>query len=443
MDEQVINSRIKQLFMEINSYWIKTTARLNEGSGSWTRRRKMPLSDIINCTLGKKGLSTAIELRQFSRAAGKAEQQVSKQDYLKQRQNLNPQAFIVLNRNYLKRFYESEEPKGWEGYLVLVVDGSRAEIPNSRENREKYGEATNQYGKGVARASLSVLYDMYNQFILNIEIDPYNTSEIEAAKAHIEELKEIVGGRPVLIIFDRLYASLEFIDVLEKAGINYLMRVQSGAYGAELEQMEQNDEEVELAHTKWRVRAVKRSDPGRVEEFKKKKLTRARIVKTIFENGQAGTYITSLREGASYDILELYRNRWAIEKKYNTLKNKMKFESVTGKASIYVEQDFWAQTLVFNMLQDIIKVAEQRAAARAKEKKYLYEVRVNENIAIGLFKEQFIQLMVEDDYHRKDVMFKRLITDMEKNIVPIRKLKNSPRKWNNVNKYKCNQKPTF
>jgi hypothetical protein len=38
----------------------------------------------------------------------------------------------------------------------------------------------------------------------------------------------------------------------------------------------------------------------------------------------------------------------------------MKFESVTGKASIYVEQDFWAQVLVFNVVQDLLSGAEEK-----------------------------------------------------------------------------------
>lgn len=36
------------------------------------------------------------------------------------------------------------------------------------------------------------------------------------------------------------------------------------------------------------------------------------------------------------ELADLYYYRWEIEKKYNTLKNKMKFESVTVKASVYV-----------------------------------------------------------------------------------------------------------
>jgi hypothetical protein len=121
----------------------------------------------------------------------------------------------------------------------------------------------------------------------------------------------------------------------------------------------------------------------------------------------------------------------------------MKFESVTGKASIYVEQDFRAQVLVYNMVEDLIREAERKVEKNDREKHYKYEMRINENIAIGLFKEQFIRLMVEEDDEHKNKLFERLKTDMARNIVPVRKSKSAPRKWNYFNKYKGNLKPSF
>jgi hypothetical protein len=67
-------------------------------------------------------------------------------------------------------------------------------------------------------------------------------------------------------------------------------------------------------------------------------------------------------------------------------------------------------------------------------------VKINENIAIGLWKGQFVRLMLEDDDEKKDQMFIRLKEDIVRNIVPVRKLKGSVRKWNYFNKYKCNLK---
>lgn len=44
----------------------------------------------------------------------------------------------------------------------------------------------------------------------------------------------------------------------------------------------------------------------------------------------------------------------------------MKFESVTGKESVYVYQNFWAQVLVYNMVWDIRNSADEEAAATGK-----------------------------------------------------------------------------
>jgi hypothetical protein len=403
----------------------------------------MPLKDIITCTLGKKALTATMEVRQYFQAAEKMDQTVSKQDYLRQRQNLNPEVFRILSREYLQDFYAGDEAVCWHGYVVLATDGSRAEIPNSRENRETYGESENQYGKGVARANISVLYDVYNRFIVDLGIHHFRSSEIAEAKANIERMKGVMGDQPVLIIFDRNYVSLEFIDYVEGAGVKYLIRLHQGDYKAEVAGMEGEDGRVSIRHTKNRLRRVREEQPERVVVLEGKGETEARILKTKFGE-EAGTLITNLGEeiGAG-EIRELYGKRWEIEKKYHTLKNKMKFESVTGKASIYVEQDFLAQMLVFNMVQDLITEAEGKVAEQAKEKEYQYEVRINENIAIGLYKEQFVRLMMEEDDEKKDRMFTGLKKEMMRNIVPVRQLKGAPRKWNYFNKYKCNQKPSF
>jgi hypothetical protein len=435
--------RFEALQNYIVSEWIKEAARLPGVKGSWMRNRDMPLADILRCTLCKKGLTATMELRQYFQAAGKMRQMVSKQDYLRQRQKLNPEVFRLLNRKYLQNFYEGKEVKKWHGMVVLAIDGSRVEIPNSAENRREYGGSENKYGKAVARANFSALYDLYNRFFLDIGLHHFKSSEIEEAREHIGELKKVVGKHPALIIFDRNYVSLEFMNYLEKVGIKYLIRLHSGNYKTEVAGMSGADEEVELAHNKIRLEHLRRTMPEREQELAKEDSTPARILKMTLDNGEKGALITNLRGYGAGEIKRLYRKRWLIEQKYHTLKNKMKFESVTGRASIYVEQDVRAQVLVFNMVQDLITMAERRLKERSRKRGYRYETRINENIAIGLYKEQFIRLILEEDTDRKNDMFLRLKEAMMKNIVPVRTLPGRKRRWQYFNKYKCNQKPSF
>jgi hypothetical protein len=436
--------RIRELSQEISSGLTREAARKEGEGSSWSRQRKMPLSDMLICILAKKGLSTVMEIRDYFGALGKEEETVSTQGYLRQRQKLNPDVFKLLNGNYLRRFYGGEEAEGWRGYLVMATDGSRAEIPNSAENRRTYGENGNQHGETSVRANVSTLYDVYNRFIVDIGIHSCQKGEIEEAKEQIESLKGAVAGRKTLIIFDRGYASLEFIDFLEKSGMFYLIRLQSGSFKAERAGMSGSDGWLEIKHTAGRLRQVKETEPGRWREMAEEGGTWARMVKAGFQDEKHGMLVTNLKEGSAADIRLLYRKRWMIEQKYHTLKNKMKFESVTGKASIYVKQDFWAQMLVFNIIQDLITAAEKRAVEKSRKKQHKYEIRINENIAIGLFKKQFINLMMEEDDFQKSALFSRLTADMEKYIVPVRNnQKSSPRKWKRCNKYKCNLKPSF
>ena len=72
----------------------------------------------------------------------------------------------------------------------------------------------------------------------------------------------------------------------------------------------------------------------------------------------------------------------------------MKFESVTGKATVYVHQDFWAQVLVYNMVQDIRNSADEEAAAAGRENRNKYPMHTNENVAILYF--VFDRIMFSD-----------------------------------------------
>ena len=93
----------------------------------------MSLHDIMTSIMVRKGLTAAMEIRNYVQTADK--DSVSKQAWLKARQNLNPEVFSLRNDYYMKNFYESKnEVKLWKDYLVLAIDGSKTEIPNSEEN---------------------------------------------------------------------------------------------------------------------------------------------------------------------------------------------------------------------------------------------------------------------------------------------------------------------
>lgn len=419
-------------------------ARKN-GNNTFSRKRKMPLKDMLLCCLSKKGLTTAFELRNYFKDKGELSMPLSVQGYLQQRKRLNPKIFPYLNRRYLMDFYHSDEPRLWNGYLLAAIDGSKAEVPNSKENRETFGNSGNQHSpKGQVRALVSGMYDILNHFYLDIEIEHISVSENELAKRNLTHLREMGIRQPVLAVFDRGYPSIEFIDFLEMEGIHYLIRLSSNDYKSEREQMQSADDRVHLKHTSSRLQKIRKKHPERYEHLKKKGETIVRISRAMLPSGNELALMTDLPDTITREELaDLYYQRWEIEKKYHTLKNKMKFECVTGKASMYVYQDFWAQVLVYNMVQDIRNSADEKTARAGLENGMKYPMHTNENMAIGLFKEAMLKILLEAEEKKRLQKLEELQEEMERYVLPIRDLPSKERSKNISNKYKNNQKSSF
>jgi hypothetical protein len=208
-----------------------------------------------------------------------------------------------------------------------------------------------------------------------------------------------------------------------------------------------DDEQVRVKHSAGRLKVVKRKDPELAAALKEAGYTNARIIGGKTAGGEEIAWITNLEEtiGAE-ELRELYRKRWEIEKKYDTLKNKMKIESTTGKACCYVYQDFWAQLLVYNMLSDM-KMSAEEAVSEARAGKALnYPMRIHENMAVGLFKEQLVHILLEGNSTRRDIMLRQLQEEMERYIFPYRPPIETPvakRAGHTANKYRLNFKPGF
>ncbi|GHV34939.1 hypothetical protein AGMMS4952_27320 [Spirochaetia bacterium] len=427
----------------IGSKDLRNRARTAAAPNAFSRNRKMPLQDILLCTLAKKGKTGSMEVRKFFEDKGGGAG-VSKQGYFQQRKKVNYEVFAALTADYLQDFYQGDEPLRWHGYLVLAVDGSKVEVPNSPENQKTFGAVTNQHGQTLARALLSSVMDVYNDFFLDIQIDTISASEKELARKHIAPVKAIIGDAPCILIADRNYPSLGMAHILEEQGIRYLFRLKTGDYQKERDAMEGRDEEVLLRHTPARLKSMKKSTPELAGTLTTTGSTQTRIINLKLDSGQEVTLMTNIPTDISTEeVQQLYLKRWQIEKKYHTLKNKMQFESITGKASVYVYQDFWAQVIVYNMIQDVMHSANEEAELRGMEKAYTYPIRVNENIAIGLFKDRFVKIFVEPDEENRLELLSQLQSDIERYVLPVRVSPTSPRTRHPSNKHPQNLKPSF
>jgi len=260
---------------------------------------------------------------------------ISKQGYLQQRKKLNYKVFSFLNREYLKDFYASDEPVLWNGYLVLAIDGTKAEVPDSRENRREFDESRNDTDKSAVRALVSGAMDVLNDFFLDIQIASIKSSESELAKANIIAIREITAGYPVLVIMDRGYPSIELVHFLEKNGIHYIFRLSSNDYKKERRERKTTDEWVHLKHTSQRLVKIKKNHPEVVGELKDKAYTRVRLTDCCLPSGKEMTVMTNLPA------------------------------EIKGED---VYQDFWSQIYVYNMIQDVLHASNIEIEKMGREK---------------------------------------------------------------------------
>ena len=92
---------------------------------------------MILFILNNMGKTLTLELNEYMKKQNK--EPITYQALSKQRQNINPEIFKKLNNAYIKSIYEQREIKKYKGYIVLSVDGSILELPNSKELKEYYG----------------------------------------------------------------------------------------------------------------------------------------------------------------------------------------------------------------------------------------------------------------------------------------------------------------
>ena len=402
---------------KIQSKELKEKGRKN--LKDFTRKRKMDFEKLIHYILNKKGLCTNMEINNFFNKISK-DTDMSAQALLDQRLKLNPEVFVDLNNEYLQGFYKEykdTDVKTYKGYILKAIDGSDFELPNTNKVREKYGQVSSKSGETIPRSSVSMCYDLLNEYILDVIPEKYRASEIDMAKKHMNKDQEISNGYKSIYVMDRNYVSLEFMIYMKQNQIKFVSRLQKGYYEKEIKAIKNKDEIIEIEHTKYRMEKRAFNDQNLRDIAKKEKSTSARIIKYVLNTGEIEYLITNIEDLKYEEIVEIYSKRWGIETMYYSLKSKLQIEKFTSSNRIIIEQDLFAGVLVYNMIQTM----KNEATEEIEQKKYKHEMKINENIAIGLFKNEMIYIMLEEDDDERVRRYDKLCRKILKYRIPIRK----------------------
>ena len=420
-----IRSKIQS--KELKEKWRKSIT-------DFTRKRKMDFEKLIHYILNKKGLSTNMEINNFFNKINE-DTPLSLQALLDQRLKLKAEVFVELNEDYLKGFdseYRETDVKNYKGYILKAIDGTDFEIPNTEKSKDAFGRVKAREGESIPRTSVSMCYDVLNEYIIDVIPEKYRANEIYMAKRHMRKDQEITENYKSIYIMDRNYVSFDFLAFLQKRDIKFLSRLNLGYYTKETQNMKTRDEIVEIENTKERMKR-KYFEDEETREYAKENKLEVRILKYVLKTGEEEYLITNIKELSYEEIFEIYGKRWNIETLYNSLKNKLQIEKFTSSKEEIIKQDIYASTLVYNMVQTMRNEAKEDI----EQKKYKHEMKINENISIGLFKNEMIYIMLEDDDKKRVKRYDKLCKKILKYKIPIRKDRQYKIQWrrNNQNSY--------
>jgi hypothetical protein len=83
---------------------------------------------------------------------------------------------------------------------------------------------------------------------------------------------------------------------------------------------------------------------------------------------------------------------------------------------------------VSNMLSRALREANEKIPKGTRKKKRRYEYRANVNHSVGVLKDRLIGLLITDDRLARKYLYRELVSEIRRRIVPVRPNREVPRK---------------
>ena len=395
---------------------LKPETLKNHDGKSFTRKRKLTLDRLLTIIIRCSPFSAQIRLDDYFKEIGHKEEVVSKQAFSKARTNLNPDVVRESFNMTAQVLSSSEDLELFKNkYRLCAIDGSTLTLDNNDELLTYFGGSGQNHDCVSALASMC--YDPLNNIVLDGSLYPYGTSEREAAEDHfgIVETLPLPEGAKNLYVMDRGYPSLELIAKMIDNKQYFLMRVRK-KFNLDFD-LSNGDEEVTLSHNDNHYQV--------------------RVIKVTLKTGEEELLVTNLptEHMTSKEAGEVYFDRWKIETKFDSLKNKLELENMSGRRVITTFQDFWAKLDLANMAAALAYVTNETIEDNSAHKANKYKHKTNESRLITKFSDSYLDLLTRESVDDRLALFDDLVKDISRRPTEIKPDRSSTRKKPRKKKY--------
>jgi hypothetical protein len=251
--------------------------------------------------------------------------------------------------------HQSARRHQWRGLALYGADGTTVRVPDSPENRERFGGQKTRWDStsGYPLVRLVSLMALRSHLLAGVRFGPYSTDE----RTYAAELWPLIPDRSLTIV-DRLFLAARTLLGIERGGSerHWLTRARSTSKWTRVKRLAAGDELVEMTVSD----EARRQDPSLPRTWP------MRAIRYKRKGFPAQTLLTSLVDAKRYpaaEIVALYHERWEIELGYNEVKRVMlaREESTRSKSPRGVAQELWGLAIAYNL----VRFEAERVAAEA------------------------------------------------------------------------------
>jgi hypothetical protein len=238
------------------------------------------------------------------------------------------------------------EVMSWRGLLVLALDGTTFKVPDTGQNRRRFGLPKASRGRAAfpqMRALFLVSAKLH--LVLHALFAPYRRGEFRMA---IRMLGSIPGGS--LVLMDRGFNGWELLLGLRRLGNHFLVRMRKCMRGRTVAQCGPGDRLLEVV--------IPRRLRYRMAELPKRVVVRELTARI---HGRWYRYWTSLLDPAAYpagELVGLYAQRWEEELGLDEIKTHQGGATTVNRPLIFrcttsrrVLQEAYGVVLAYNLVR--------------------------------------------------------------------------------------------
>lgn len=381
-----------RMFLEQVMHNTVERKRYTFSGDDFSRKRSLPFHRLVLFILNLPKRSLSIEIGLFFSYLDR--ESCTKSAFCQQRRKLKALFFQSWNSVLIRSFYHhyKEKARRWQGFILLALDGSVLSLPNTEELRSFYGNASSNKGEHGAVARSGILYDVLNGLVIAGKLHSYLTSERSIT---LELLKQ--APKNSLLTLDRGYPSFWlFYLLLQMEGHKFVMRLHID-FNNTVRAFMRSAAQDSIVSFHPHHDAVKQMQEMGLEVIKGTSIN-LRLVKIPLSTGETEVLATNLFQSETYsiaDLKEVYALRWGIEIFYGTAKNQLQIECFSGIKQICIEQDYYANLLVYN-LQSIIEKQCEPKLEKVNQQRVL-NYKINKNISWASLKNRLVLLFLTND----------------------------------------------